>query len=137
MGLPSTVALIFAMLDVLLQFEQFVCSMVKYWLRLHDDSCGDSLFQEPLKDNLHLFNNGQDCWLKCLNTILNDINMMYIFYNPKSCKPKDVTLLKRRLQQQFRNKCYTEVKNSDKFQTYREFKCQFLSEPFLKLVVNP
>ena len=76
---------------------------------------------EALKDNLHLFNNSQDCWLKCLNTILNDINMMYIFYNPKSCKPIDVALLKRRLQQQFRNKWYTEIKNSDKLRTYKEF----------------
>ena len=53
--------------------------MVKYWLRLHDDPCGDSLLKEALKDNQFVFNNGQDCWIKCLNTILQDINMMYIF----------------------------------------------------------
>ena len=111
--------------------------MVKYWLRLHDDSCGDSLLKEALKDYLHLFNNGQDCLVKCLNTILKAINMMYIFYNPKSCKPKDVALLKRHLQQQFRNKWCTEIKNSDKLRTYREFKCQFQCEPYLEHVVNP
>ena len=56
--------------------------LVKYWLRLHDDKCGDQLLQEALKDIKSLFTNGHDCWVKSLHTILKDINMMYVFEKP-------------------------------------------------------
>ena len=77
-----------------------VCSMVKYWLRLHDDKCGDHPLKDALKDNLLLFEAGHDCWIKCLHTILRDIDMIQVFNNPLSCKTKEISLIKHRLQQQ-------------------------------------
>ena len=71
-----------------------VCSMGKYWLRLHDDKCGDHLLKDALKDNLLLFETGHDCWIKCLHTILRDIDMIEVFNNPLSCKTKEVSLIK-------------------------------------------
>ena len=76
--------------------------MVKYWLRLHDDKCGDHLLEDALKDNLVLLKSGHDCWIKCLHTILRDIDMMHVFHNPQTCKTKELSLIKYRLQQQFR-----------------------------------
>ena len=105
-------------------------------VRLHDDKCGDHLLKDALKDNLLLFETGHDCWIKCFHTILRDIDMIQLFNNPLSCKTKEISLIKHRLQQQFRNKSFSELNQSDKLRTYKEFKCPFQYEPYLKHLSN-
>ena len=90
--------------------------------------------QEAFKDNFSLFTNGHDCWVKSLHTILKDINMVYVFERPKNCKPKDILMIKHRLQQQFRNKWNSELNQSEKLRSY---KCRFQFEHYLKHIHIP
>jgi hypothetical protein len=46
-------------------YIDIIMSMVKYWIRLHDETPKDTVLFEALSENITMVNNNQNCYTSC------------------------------------------------------------------------
>jgi hypothetical protein len=56
-------------------YIDIVISMIKYWIRLHEDKT-NCILKAALDVNNKMHNNGQHCWVSCIYYILKELDML-------------------------------------------------------------
>ena len=109
-------------------YINIIMNMIKYWLRLYQNTGEDSLLHEALAENIGMVNNNQDCWLSCIENIFNECSLSHLYRNPRSIKNKNLLAIKKFLETKFEKSWSQKLSNSEKLRTYRKFKNIFKFE---------
>ena len=72
-------------------YIDIVISMIKYWIRLHEDKTNCIL-----DENNKMHNNGQHCWVSCIYYILKELDMLKMFKSPLTCGAREINIIRKK-----------------------------------------
>jgi hypothetical protein len=103
--------------------------MISFWSRLiqSDSKLSSILYKLMLslyEQNQHTFK-----WIKCVESIFNEVGLGYIFQNQVGYF--DISMVKQILRDQFIQKWHSDINNSSRGQFYSGFKNDFCLENYL------
>lgn len=121
-------------------YIDIVISMIKYWIRLHEDKT-NCILKAALDENNKMHNNGQHCWVSCIYYILKELDMLKMFKSPLTCGAREINIIRKKLKERY-TKIWREKinlvkqnpatnRNENKLRTYCKFKFIFQQEKYL------
>ena len=96
-------------------YIDIIMSILKFWIRLHNNEPKDALLKETLPENLVIVSLNQQCWLPCIKIILDGCSLSYLYDNPQSIKDKTLSIMKKnQLKSKFSQNWSQQLDKSDK-----------------------
>ena len=81
-------------------YIDIVISMIKYWIRLHEDKI-NCILKAALDENNKMHNNGQHCWVSCIYYILKEFDMLKMFNSPLTCGAREINIIRKKLKERY------------------------------------
>ena len=80
-------------------YIDIVISMIKYWIRLHEDKT-NCILKTALDENNKMHNNGQHCWVSCIYYILKELDMLKMFNSPLTCGAREINIIRKKIKRE-------------------------------------